>query len=135
MSALFGPGKGNFIEEVLRAVAAGRQYAAATDHIGSATYTPDAASVIGEVIERRIYGLFHLCSPGIYNRFEIARLAVSIAGLDPTMVIGKLRSQFGGVAKRSEYSGMKMQALQSCGISLPRPVDEALAEYIPSLGL
>jgi dTDP-4-dehydrorhamnose reductase len=135
VSVLFGPGKGNYIEEVLRAVAAGRQYAAATDQIGSATYTPDAAGVIGKVVEHKIYGLFHLCSPGIYSRREIARLAVSIAGLDPAMVVGKLRDQLGGIAKRSEYSGMKMQALQSCGISLPRPVDQALAEYIPSLSL
>jgi hypothetical protein len=51
------------------------------------------------------------------------------------MVMGESRDPFGGIAKRSEYLGMKTQALQSCGISLPRPVDQALAEYIPSLSL
>ena len=130
VSVLFGPGKLNVFETVLRTVAAGQQYTAATDQIGSATYTPDATRVIKRVVERQAYGLFHLCNPGIYSRFEFACLAASIAGLDPSKIMGKRRDEFCGEARRSEYSGMRMDRLLAFGIPLPRPVDSSLAEYI-----
>jgi dTDP-4-dehydrorhamnose reductase len=120
VSVLFGPGKLNFFETVLRTVAAGQQYTAATDQIGSATYTPDATRVIKRVVERQTYGLFHLCNPGIYSRFEFACLAASIAGLDPSKITGKRRDEFCGEARRSEYSGMRMDRLLTVGIPLPR---------------
>ena len=57
VSALFGPGKTNFVDKVLRKIRVGEDVAVASDQLGSATYTLDAAQKIMEVVEARRPGL------------------------------------------------------------------------------
>jgi dTDP-4-dehydrorhamnose reductase len=133
VSVLFGPGKTNFVEKGLRKVAAGEAYVVAADQVGSATHTLDAARKIMEVMEARRYGLYHLSSQGACTRYDLARQAVELAGLDATKVIGKPLNQMGRRAVRLEYAVMAMDALQNAGFAPPRPWQEALAEYIRTL--
>jgi dTDP-4-dehydrorhamnose reductase len=133
VSLLFGPGKENFVERALRILAAGGEYNAATDQIGSATYTPDAGETIKQVIERGVRGLFHLSNAGICSRFDLVCRAVSIAGLDISKVRAMRRDEFHGAATRSEFCGMKMNRLAECGIPAPRALDDALKAYIETL--
>ncbi|HEX5484043.1 MAG TPA: dTDP-4-dehydrorhamnose reductase [Terriglobia bacterium] len=134
VSVLFGPGKTNFVEKGLRKLAAGEPYTVASDQIGSATYTVDAARKICEVVEAKRYGLYHLSNSGPCNRLELAQRAAEMAGLDPAKIIGKPSDQMGRRAKRLKYSVMDMPALEQAGFSIPRPWMEALNEYIASLG-
>lgn len=72
---LFGPGKTNFVEKGLRAIAAGHEYLVAADQVGSATYTLDEATKIMEVVEARRFGLYHLsnlgaCSSGCFKHLS-----------------------------------------------------------------
>ncbi len=130
ISVLFGPFKTNFVEKGLRALAAGQEYVVASDQVGSATYTLDAARKIMEVIEARRYGLFHLSNTGACSRLDLARLAASLAGLNPHKIIGKPSSEMGRRAERSKYAVMEMEALKKAGLALPRPWEDALAEYL-----
>jgi dTDP-4-dehydrorhamnose reductase len=130
VSVLFGPGKTNFVEKGLRRIAAADKYVVAADQLGSATYTLDAAQKVMEVVEARRYGLFHLSNFGACSRFELARRAATLAGLDSGKVIGKPMDQMGRRAPRLKYAAMEMQALQQAGFALPRPWEEALADYI-----
>lgn len=133
VSVLFGPGKTNFVEKGLRRIASGKEYVVAADQVGSATYTLDAAAKIMEVVEARRCGLFHLSNTGACSRFELARRAAILAGLDPDKVIGKPADQMGKPAPRLKYAVMQMQALKQAGFAPPRPWEEALAEYISTL--
>jgi dTDP-4-dehydrorhamnose reductase len=130
VSVLFGPGKTNFVDKCLRKISAGEEYVVAADQVGSATYTLDGAQKIMEVVEARHYGLFHLSNFGMCSRLELARCAATLAGLDPDKVIGKPAAQMGRSAPRLKYAFMEMRALQQAGFTLPRPWEEALAEYI-----
>jgi dTDP-4-dehydrorhamnose reductase len=130
ISVLFGPGKTNFVDKGLRAIAAGQEYVAASDQVGSATYTIDAARKIMEVIEARCYGLFHLSNTGVCSRLELARRAAALAGLDPNKIIGKPSDAMGRRVPRMKYAVMEMEALQRGGFALLRPWEDALAEYI-----
>jgi dTDP-4-dehydrorhamnose reductase len=130
VSVLFGPGKTNFVEKGLRALAAGQEYVVASDQVGSATYTVDAARKILEVVEARRYGLFHLSNTGVCSRFELARRAASLAALDANKIIGKPSDAMGRRVPRMKYAVMEMEALQLAGFALPRPWEDALAEYI-----
>jgi dTDP-4-dehydrorhamnose reductase len=135
VSVLFGPGKTNFVEKGLRALAAGEQYIVAVDQGGSATYTLDAAAKIMEVVEAHRYGLYHLSNSGACSRLELAARAAELAGLDAGRVVGKPSDQMGRPAKRLPYAVMEMRALESAGFALPRPWAEALEEYVASLRL
>ena len=133
VSVLFGPGKTNFIEKGLRKIAAGGPYVVASDQEGCATYTLDAAYKIMEVVEARRWGLYHLANQGACSRYELARYAAELAGLNPDKVVGIPDHQMGRRAPRLKYSVMEMDALRAAGFSLPRSWQEALAEYVRSI--
>ncbi|HET7441292.1 MAG TPA: NAD(P)-dependent oxidoreductase [Terriglobales bacterium] len=130
VSVLFGPGKDNVVTKCLRTIKRGSNYVAASDQIGSATYTLDAAEKIVELIESRRYGLYHLCNQGRCSRLELAQYAAELAGLDKNMIEGKTRQQMNRRAPRPKYAEMKMAALENAGLSPPRGWKEALAEYL-----
>lgn len=131
---LFGPGKTNFVEKGLHKIVSGEQYVVAGDQEACAAYTLDAAYKIMEVVEARRYGLYHLANQGACSRYELARRAAELAGLDPGKIVAVPSDQMGRRAPRLKYSVMEMAALKAAGFSLPRPWQEALAEYINVLG-
>jgi dTDP-4-dehydrorhamnose reductase len=135
VSVLFGPGKTNFIERGLRKIAAGEAYVVASDQLGSATYTLDAGHKIMEVVEARRYGLYHLSNQGPCTRWELARHAAELAGLDAAKVVGIPAEQMGRRASRLKYAVMEMAGLERTGLAPPRHWREALGEYIRTLSL
>jgi dTDP-4-dehydrorhamnose reductase len=132
ISVLFGPGKINFVDKCLRALARGEEYVAASDQVGTATYTVDAARAMRDVIESGRCGLYHVANQGAGSRVEFARRAAEIAGLDAGKVIGKPSAEMGRRAARPKYVVMAFDALNRAGFALPRPWPEALEEYIRS---
>ena len=133
VSILFGPGKTNTIEKELRALAAGKDYVVASDQVGSATYTGDAAAKILEVIESGRCGLYHLSNQEPCSRYELATYAAKVAGLDPGKVVGVPSAEMGRRAKRLQYAVMEMEALRKAGFSLPRPWKAAVDAYLKTL--
>jgi dTDP-4-dehydrorhamnose reductase len=133
VSVLFGPGNTNFVRKLLEHIRSGNEVTVASDQIGSATYTVDAARKILEVVEARRPGLYHLSNQGACSRLELAQRAAELAGLDPRKVIGKPSDQLGRRAVRLKYAVMEMAALKNAGFDLPRPWHLALAEYIRTL--
>jgi dTDP-4-dehydrorhamnose reductase len=105
----------------------------ASDQLGSATYTLDAAQIIMEVVEANRTGLYHLSNQGACTRLELAQRAAEFAGLDARGVIGKPTDEMGRRAHRLKYAAMDMKALAKAGFDLPRNWQDALAEYIRGL--
>jgi len=133
VSALFGPGKTNFVDKVLRKIRAGEDVTVASDQLGSATYTLDAAHKIMEVVGARRPGLYHLSNMGSCTRLELAQRAAELAELDKRKVIGKPSDQMGRRAVRLKYAVMEMEALKQAGFAALRPWQPALAEYVGTL--
>jgi len=133
VSVLFGPGKTNFVQKLLEKIRAGEEVVVASDQIGSATYTVDAAQKIMEVVEARRHGLYHLSNQGACSRLGLAQHAAELAGLDPRKVKGKPSDQLGRRAVRLKYAVMEMAALKTARFDLPRPWQPALDEYIRTL--
>jgi dTDP-4-dehydrorhamnose reductase len=130
---LFGPGKTNFIEKGLRAMAAGEDYVVASDQLGGALYTPDGAEKILEVVESGRSGVYHLTNQGTCTRLELARYAVEKAGLDLSKLVGIPADQLGRPAKRLKYAVLEMQGLKEAGLKLPRSWQTALDDYLSTL--
>lgn len=133
VSIVFGPGKMNFIEKGLRAIAAGQDYVVASDQVANATYTLDAAAKIMEIMEAGCYGVYHLSNRGACSRLDLARRSAEFAGLDAGRVLGKPSAEMGRAGPRLKYAVMAMDALERAGFALPRLWEEALAEYVESL--
>jgi dTDP-4-dehydrorhamnose reductase len=135
VSVLFGPGKPDFVDKGLRKIAAGENYTVAADQVATATYTVDAAEKIMEVVEARRYGLYHMANTGVCSRLDLARRAAELAGLDPERVRGLPSDQMGRRAPRLKYAVMELGRLKREGFALPRPWQEALAEYVRGVRL
>jgi dTDP-4-dehydrorhamnose reductase len=86
-----------------------------------------------EVVEARRYGLYHLANQGACTRYQLARRAAELAGMDPAKVIGVPAERMGRRAPRLKYAVMEMAALRAAGFSLPRPWPEALADYLRTI--
>ena len=124
---------GYFVDKGLRKIAAGEEYKVASDQLGCATHTVDAGRKIMEVTESGPCGLYHLANQGQCTRFELARMAVELAGLDPAKVIGVPDALMQRRAPRLKYSVLDMVALRRGGFALPRPWQEALTDYVNSV--
>ena len=140
VSLLFGPRpagntKPDFIEKGLRRLAAGEDYIVARDQLGSALYTLDAARALEQLILGKAFGLFHLSNQGACTRYDLARRAAELAGLDARLVVGKPMGEMRRPAARLKYAVMSMEALARAGIALPRPWEAALEDFIHSLDL
>lgn len=127
---LFGPGKTNFVEKGLRKIVSGGEYVVGNDQWGCATHTVDAGMKIMEVVEKGPCGLYHLSNQGSCSRFELARLAAQLAGLDPEKVVGVPDAMLRRRTPRLKYAVMEMGALRQAGFALPRPWQESLADYV-----
>jgi dTDP-4-dehydrorhamnose reductase len=134
VSVLFGPGKINFLTKGLQKIARGETYIVASDQVGSATYTLDAAATVEQVLKSRRFGLYHLSNQGRCSRLELAQRAAELAGLDKTKVIGMPLGEMHRPGPRPKCTEMGMGALAAAGIPLPRGWENALAEYVPGLG-
>ncbi len=133
VSVLFGPGKANFVNKALCKAWGKEPFPAATDQLGSATYTLDAGEMMLRVFASGSYGTFHLCNQGACSRFDLASYAAQSAGLDRSVVIGESMKEMSRVGPRLPYAVMEMRALQQAGIALPRSWQAAVDEYVKSL--
>lgn len=133
VSVLFGPGKANFVNKGLCKAWGKEQYIVASDQLGNATYTVDAARTMLQVFAAEANGTFHLCNQDECTRYELAQRAVELAGLDSSIVVGKPMAEMNRPGPRLKYSVMEMRGLRTAGIPLPRPWEEALQEYVKGL--
>lgn len=139
VSVLFGPrpvgnSKPDFVEKGLRRLAAGEEYSVAADQMGSTLYTLDGARTIEQLIAAKAIGLYHLSNQGACTRYDLARRAAEMAGLDTRLIAGKPMAEMRRRAQRLPYSVMALDKLARAGVPLPRPWQEALAEYVATLG-
>ena len=121
------------MEKGLRKIAAGEEYKVASDQLGCALHTVDAGMKIMEMAETGPGGLYHLANQGQCTRFELARLAAELAGLDAAKVVGVPDALMQRRAPRLKYAVMEMRALRQAGFAPLRPWQEALAEYVRAL--
>lgn len=133
VSVLFGPGKANFVNKALCKAWGKESYVVASDQLGSATYTLDAGETIWRVVDAGKTGTFHLCNQGACTRYDLARQAVELAGLDASIVVGRPIADMHRIGPRLTFAVLQMQALHEAGILLPQPWEAALANYIKAL--
>jgi dTDP-4-dehydrorhamnose reductase len=134
----FGPGKENFITKVLKRARSQGKIDIVKDQTGSPTYTVDLARGIILLLFGGAHGVFHVVNSGSCTREDLARAALTHAGLGsvPINLLDSLPAPEGRqIARRPAYSVLDTTAFTvKTGITLPS-WDEALAEYLDAGGL
>ena len=134
-SGLYGravsPGKGNFVETMLRL---GRERGAVSvvdDQWCTPTSAADLAESIAELIPTHQYGLYHATNVGSTTWCGFAREIFRLAGI-AVAVTPITTPQFRAKAARPSYSVLNCSKLEAAIGRPMRPWQEALAEYLKS---
>ena len=130
---LYGTGTKNFVAAILRAARTRDRLQVVDDQVGSPTSTPDLAAALVTVIDRGATGLFHGVNAGSCSRWEFARAAFELAGLDPERVEPVATSVMPRPATRPAYAPMDGPAWRAAGLPDLRHWREALADVVPGV--
>lgn len=87
---MFAPGGNNFPRKIIEAAKKNGGAAVVDDEISNPTYAPDLADAIGQLIETRHFGIYHLTNEGATSRYDFASRILRLAGIDTPLVRGKL---------------------------------------------
>jgi len=117
---LYGKGhdlKPDFVEWGVQELRGGREIRVVTDQVGNCTWAMDLAQTMLQVLQQRRHGLYHVASRGCVSRWELARAAAEIHGLDPERVRPILTSELGQTAPRPLNGGLGLDLTErSLGI-------------------
>jgi len=123
------PGKGNFVETMLRLGRERPELRIVGDQRCTPTSTPDLARALVSLIETDAYGLYHATNAGDCSWFEFASEIFRIAQL-PIRVTATTAAEYGARAQRPDYSVLDCSKLaQVVGEPLPS-WREALARHL-----
>jgi dTDP-4-dehydrorhamnose reductase len=131
LSWLFGPGRPNFPEWVLRQAASGA-VRVVTDKTGCPTYTEDVAKWVHALLlrPRSGGGPLHVCNPPACTWFEYATEILRLAGMDVTPDPILMSDLPGLQATRPDNSVLDVSLFESLTGQKCRPWREAIAEYM-----
>jgi dTDP-4-dehydrorhamnose reductase len=129
---LYGPGGRTFVHAVAERARREDRFEVVADQRGNPTLTDDLAQVIRQVLERKIFGIFHAAGEGSCSRFELA-CAIARA-IRPAVQIVPVQTVPGArPARRPADTSLSCQALRAEGIAL-RPWRDALAAFLAGTG-
>ena len=100
-----------------------------SDQIGTPTWTKDIAMQIQKLIERNVSGVYHVASGPEVSRFEFAREILTMMLPDVTIEPCS-SSEFETEAKRPLRSSLSCEKLKSENLSVMRPWQESLEEFL-----
>jgi dTDP-4-dehydrorhamnose reductase len=126
---LYGEGN-NFVEAILRQVAAGRgELRVVNDQEGCPTYAEDLAAALLSLLDRGATGLYHVVNSGTATWFDFAREIVRLQAAG-VRVVPVSTQEAPRPARRPRRAGLDTSRLQGLlGAALP-PWQDALARYL-----
>lgn len=124
---LYGHDGNNFVEKVLELAEREKELSVVTNEFGSPTYARDLAEAIARLIQRGVYGTYHLVNEGFCSRYELAVTVLALAGKEGVFVRPtRTYARSARVPRRALLRNFS--AATQLGIVL-RPWEEALRAY------
>jgi dTDP-4-dehydrorhamnose reductase len=131
---LYGKGGENFITKVVNIAKQSGTLRVVNDQRGSPTYAGDLAEPLIALIEKGKSGIYHLANSGSCTWFEFAGEIFRLLAMD-TAIIPISSEELERKAKRPSYSVFDMWKFQKdTGLKI-RPWQEALREYLTTIGM
>lgn len=129
-SWVFGVGGKNFGSRIFDYAKAGAKLRGVQDQTSIATYAPDLAARIEEVITLGRHGLYHLTNAGAMSWFEFARLALDLAGMQDVWIEPCTRADLNQAAPRPRNSAMRCLLSEALGLQPLRAWQDALKDFV-----
>jgi dTDP-4-dehydrorhamnose reductase len=130
---VFSPGGNNFPAKIIAAADAGKPLRVVNDEIGNPTYAPDLAVAIAQLIQARVYGIYHLTNTGYCSRFEFAQEILRQSGRAHIPLEPITLAQFPRPSTVPAFTPLLNTNGVALGIVL-RPWTEALRAYFRAIG-
>ena len=129
-SRLFGKNRKNFISYVVESVKEKKKVTVVKDQFGIPTYTKDLAYAISQLVEKPLYGIFHITNSNWASRKEVVEEIFKILK-ESTGTVFKTRKEL-FFAPRPRDSTLRNFIWETEGFKPLRPWQEALREFIQS---
>jgi dTDP-4-dehydrorhamnose reductase len=101
-----------------------------TDQTSIATYAPDLASRIEEIIGIGEHGLYQITNTGIMSWYDFAKLAFELAEMNEVELQPCTRAELNQLAPRPHNSAMRCLLSEKLGLAPLRHWQEALADFV-----
>ena len=130
-----GPKKDKkFIQKIIQQIQDGKkELQIVNDKLGTPTYTHDFAENVKLLIEKNQRGLFNMVCGGLTGRLEVAIELVKILGLNDTIKIVEVNSNFfveEYFAERPDCERLINNRLDKLGLNIMRDWKVALLDYL-----
>ena len=130
-----GPKKDKkFIQKIIRQIKDNaKELNIVNDKLGTPTYTHDFAANVKLLIEKGKRGLFNMVCGGFTGRLEVARELILLMGLQESVTIEEVSSEFFAeeyFAERPECERLINKRLDDLGLNIMRDWRIALKEYL-----
>lgn len=127
---LFGVHGPCFPETMLRLAERGGPLRVVADQVGSPTYTMDLATAIVPLIERPLYGVYHMTNSGQASWYELAVETLRAAGHAGVEVVPIRTADWSSPTTRPAFSVLRNQALEMQGLPLLPDWRDAVRRYV-----
>lgn len=119
----------NFVEAMIRLGSKGTPLRIVSDESLTPTYTKDAAQVIRKLVDRELYGIYHMSNKGTCTWMEFTQEIFDQRGMNVPLepVTAK---EYGAPAKRPKDSSLSVQKLEGLGLGPIRSWQDALGDYL-----
>jgi dTDP-4-dehydrorhamnose reductase len=129
-SWIFGVGGKNFGSRVFDYAKANGKLRGVTDQTSIATYGPDLAARIEEILAIGRHGLYQITNTGMMSWYDFAKLAFELAGLNEVELEPCTRADLNQLAIRPQNSAMRCLLSEELGLAPLRHWQDALADFV-----
>jgi dTDP-4-dehydrorhamnose reductase len=119
------PGGKNFIARLTASLREGREVRVPSDQLGTPTYAPALAAGVAQLALAGVRGVVHLAGPELLSRYDFARQAARVFGLDEDLVTPVATEELGQMAMRPLRAGLRTERARELGLAehLVAPLD------------
>lgn len=125
---VYSPGGDNFPAKIIAAADKHGELRVVTDEISSPTYAPDLAQAIVELVQTRVYGMYHFTNAGYCSRYDFAKEILRQAGREHIPIQPITLADYQRASTVPPFAPLANNNGAALGIEL-RPWPEALAAY------
>lgn len=126
---LFGPGRSNFVEAILRKALRGEALTVVADQWGCPTYTAHLAPMIWQAALAGWRGIIHVAGRGGATWYDVAAAALEAAGVACKLVPCSL-DDWPSLARRPRYAPLSLERWQEVSGNMAPPWRRGVTEYV-----